>query len=223
MRLLFLPGLAADGDLFAEQLRALGPSFPGSKVLPWIKPNRGERLEAYCERLAATIDAGRPFAFVGFSFGGMVAQEMAKHLRPRPRAIALVCGVRGRHQFTGEFARNELLGRLTPGFAQRLAYRPFAKQFAKRCGLDEQQARRLGDMAARNDPAFFKWSGKACAKWCAEPSVPPEVRVRHIHGELDDVIPDVRSEADVTIVGGHHLITWTHAAEVSAFIRETVA
>lgn len=84
MRLLLLPGLGADRRLFDAQRACTAPI----EVIEWIEPHREESLADYAKRLAATIDTSSPFLLGGASFGGMVALEMARHVRPR--AVVLI-------------------------------------------------------------------------------------------------------------------------------------
>ncbi len=82
--------------------------------------------------------------------------------------------------------------------------------------------RLLIEMARDCDPGFVKWSAWATAHWKGEPQLSggsAKVPIRHIHGERDSIIPDVHREAHETIEGGGHLITWTHAKEVNAFLE----
>ena len=211
-RLFLLPGLAADARLFEPQLEAL----PQASVPPWLAPEAREPLERYAERLARTIPVERPYAIGGFSFGGQVALEMVQHLHPRPACVVLVCGVRGRHQLLPAFHRQQKLGAIVPSAVQRPLLGPYARRFARQNGLDARWTRTLVAMAQANDLDFLKWSAWACARWRGEPAV--DVPVLHIHGERDRVIPDVRNEANETIAEAGHLITWTHADRVAAFI-----
>ena len=211
-RLFLLPGLAADHRLFEPQLEA----FPQASVPAWMDPERNEPLESYAKRFSGTLSTDIPYAIGGFSFGGQVALEMVQHLDPKPACVVLICGVRGRHQLLPSFHRQQKLGAIVPAAIQRPLFVPFAKRFAAQNGLDEHWTRTLSAMANDNDVAFLKWSARACARWLGTP--PVGVPIYHIHGEQDRIIPDVRSEADETIAGAKHLITWTHAQQVNDFI-----
>lgn len=72
-----LSGMAADARLFGPQLAA----FPNLRVQPWIEPLRGESIRAYAARIAKHADPGVPCIIGGASFGGVVALEMAAHVR----------------------------------------------------------------------------------------------------------------------------------------------
>src|SRR4051812_19762115 len=78
-RLILLPGLGADERMFAPQ-RA---TFPRLEVPRWLTPQPRESLPDYARRMAAGIDPSEPLFLGGSSFGGMVALEMARHVRPR--------------------------------------------------------------------------------------------------------------------------------------------
>lgn len=222
LRCAFLPGLAADARLFGPQLAAI----PGAVTLPWIAPVGRETLEDYARRLAESIsNLPERYALAGFSFGGQVALEMAQWLRPAPAGIVLICGVRGPEQFTRAFKWQQAVGGLLPDAVHRRLYAPMARAFARRCRLGPEHAATLLEMAVSNDPAFLRWSAWACNAWRCRPNLTVAGRtipVRHIHGELDDVIPDPRRRADRTIPGAGHLITWTHADEVNRFIADAL-
>lgn len=227
--ILLYPGLAADERLFTPMRQPL----PGLQVPRFITPERGESLENYARRLAPTLaplvpSGHAPWYLGGFSFGSQLAQEMVAHLKASgiraPAGLILICGVRGRHQILPSFVRQQKLGALVPGWIARRIYGPYARHFAKQCGLDAVQTELLVSMARDNDPDFLRWSAKACAQWKGTPRL-NGLPVLHIHGERDQVIPDPRREADVTLPGAGHLITLTHAPAVieamRRFIEET--
>src|SRR4051812_39953876 len=75
--IVLLSGMAADERLFEPQMEA----FRNLRVQPWIDPLPRESIRAYAARLAPLIDPGVPCIVGGASFGGVVALELAQHLR----------------------------------------------------------------------------------------------------------------------------------------------
>ncbi len=253
-----LPGLAADEGLFAP-LREPGRALvPGIDVPRWIEPissdGRPESIESYARRMADALFAHLPvatssgasddtgggtgtdnlergrFTLGGFSFGGMVAMEMAAHLASRygrkADSVVLMCGVRSRLQFTTAFAIQQKLGAAVPGFVQRLIFGPFARSFARRCNLGPAHTQLLVSMAKANDPKFLKWCAGACMHWRAESEgrlAEFGIPIRHIHGARDEIIPPPPAgerQPDVLLPDGGHLITFTHPNEVAAAMRQ---
>jgi pimeloyl-ACP methyl ester carboxylesterase len=229
--LYMLPGLAADARLFEPQKQVM----PQLQTPAWIMPIGRERLETYAKRMAQALQTARESSgqrgryFVGgFSFGGQVALEMVQHLSPKPSGVVLICGVRSRAQILPDFERQQRMAGLVPAFVQRLMYGPYAKHFAKQERLSEEHTALLVGMAKANDPAFLNWSSWACATWEGKPkgvaNEPGEngVVVHHLHGECDSVIPDVRKQATKTLAAAGHLVTFTHAEAVTAWLQHVV-
>lgn len=213
---IFLPGLAADSRLFQPQLEGIR----GFAVPDWLTPEQDESLSHYAARYAAMFNLPRhPYLIGGFSFGGIVAMELVRHLHPKPAGLVLICGVRSRRQFTMKFRAQALASRVVPGGVQRLLYGAYAKRFARSERLSPSHTELLIKMAVSNDPAFVKWSTSVCAAWDGKSEQwvrDFHIPVYHIHGEKDRVIPDVDRCATKVIAGAGHLITLTHAAEVNA-------
>lgn len=221
MPLLLWPGLAADARLFAP----IRERLENVQTPRFMEPSAGESLRDYAQRYAPTLAPQLPhdgrYAVGGFSFGGQLALELAAVLQPRPKGVVLICGVRGTHQILPAFGRQQRLGAAIPGAVARRLYKPVARRFAQRNRLDDASTRLLLDMAQDIDPRFLRWSAAACARWPGPPEL--DLPIRHIHGQLDTIIPDVRHEADRTIAGARHLITLTHPQEVAEFIMASLA
>ena len=74
-----ISGLGADKRVFSKlELGDLNVVH-----LDWIEPLKNETLKSYAMRLAAGIDSSEEFYLLGVSFGGVVAQEIAKILNPK--------------------------------------------------------------------------------------------------------------------------------------------
>lgn len=51
--------------------------------IDWIEPRKNEPIENYAERLSKIIDTSHDFILMGVSFGGLVAVEISKILKPK--------------------------------------------------------------------------------------------------------------------------------------------
>lgn len=79
MNIYLLSGLGADKRVFSRLV------FSANHVIrhiEWISPISNEGLSSYAERLSRQIDEAEPFCLVGISFGGMVAVELNKFVKP---------------------------------------------------------------------------------------------------------------------------------------------
>jgi pimeloyl-ACP methyl ester carboxylesterase len=212
--LILLPGLGADRRQFEPQRAA----FPDLVVPPWILPKRKEKLADYAVRMAETIAPRRPMVLGGSSFGGMVAYEMARHLRPE--AVVLIGSCRSPQ------ALRPMLRRLRPivplvavqmlDLAKPISplglrvFSPFTPEQRALC------AAMFRDM----DSGFMKWACGAVLGWV--PSGPPPVPVFQIHGQKDRIMPGRLADADQLIADGGHLINLTHAEQVNNFIAKAL-
>ncbi len=213
-RLILLPGLGADARLFAPQRSA----FPRLEVPAWLPHEADESLQQYAERMAAAVNPGAPYYLGGASFGGMVALEMVRHLRPPPRAVFLMASGR-----SGQCIAPHL--RYFVRFADFLPQRTFSlgqgltPLFVNKFGrLTPAQRQWFEAMLDGVSPAFVRWGIAAITDWegPGELSVP----VHHIHGGDDELIPVERVQPDVVIPGGGHLLNVTHADEVNGFLEK---
>ena len=73
----FVPGLAANISIF-ENIK-LSEEFYSVHFLEWMIPDAQETLQDYAKRLCEKIKHDN-ITLIGVSFGGVVVQEMAKHI-----------------------------------------------------------------------------------------------------------------------------------------------
>src|SRR5687767_11649214 len=86
-RLYVMSGLACDERLFEKQ-RGLPLDL---RFLPWITPRESEPVGEYAERMCERIDPSEPFLLGGVSFGGMMAMQMMKYVKPRAVVLLSSC------------------------------------------------------------------------------------------------------------------------------------
>ena len=82
-----LPGMTRDDRIFDR----LVPLLPNASVVNWFDPHMDESLASYVRRLAATLTS-TPCFVAGVSFGGIVALEVSRIVRPR--ACFLISSIR---------------------------------------------------------------------------------------------------------------------------------
>lgn len=201
--IIMLSGMAADERLFAPQIAA----FPNLRVQPWIPPLRGESLRAYAARLAPVVDPGRPCLVGGASFGGVVALELATHLPAL--ACVLIGSIRSPAGLPRRWRRLVPLARLGPDVLGILA----AAGALLTTGGTARRLRRL----ARPEAAFVRWAMCAVLHWRSSPAA-RRVRVFHIHGSDDRVLPARLARPGVVVPGGAHALTLFNPTAVNGFL-----
>ena len=208
--LILFSGLGADAQVFLPQKIA----FPNLIVPDWLSPIAGEGFPAYCARLAAAVDAGRPCFVGGASFGGIVSLEVAKHLNVL--GCFLIGSVQGPHQLPRRIRWLRPMAPVVPVIPLSLLQR-FA---ASTIGLCRRGgAKHLAGIASQFSNAnvdVLRWSLQQIWRWN---STNKNVVVRHIHGDRDRVFPLSLVEPDEVVVGGGHVISMTHGAKVNEFLR----
>lgn len=207
--LLLLPGLGADERLFAPQR----PAFPGLEVPPWIEPRPQDRLTDYADRLAERLQPQRPLILGGVSLGGMVAWELARHLRPE--ALVLIASCRTPRSISPVLRFcGALGGRMPTALIQ--GTKPVSVFTAGRLSGGGPHARLCRQMYCDSDPRFVRWASRAVVEW--QPRGAADNPVFQVHGARDRIIPIRGVSADLVVSDGGHLINLTHAEVVNRFI-----
>ena len=79
MDLYFISGLGADKRVFQKLIL---PDIFKIHHIVWTPISEGDSMEMYCKELSRQIDQTKPFILIGLSFGGLVAIQLSKMLRP---------------------------------------------------------------------------------------------------------------------------------------------
>lgn len=212
--LILFSGLAADANVFVPQRIA----FPQLIVPDWPVPASQEPMGTYCERIADKLRSHGPCVIGGASFGGLIAQEVSRHITPR--AILLIGSVRSPADLPRYVRCSRRLRFLVPLIPVRLLQfilAPAASSLARRimphlCGLACQ--------FRGSDPTVFKWSLIRMLEWNSTPVV--NCPVFQIHGDRDFVLPSRLTHPDHLVHGGGHVISLTHPKEVNNYIRNVL-
>ncbi len=142
--LLLLPGLLNDAELWRDQIAGL------SDIADCHVPDltRGETLEALAE--GALADAPPLFSVAGFSFGGYVAQEIARQAPERIERLALLdTSIRPDTPERAAFRRGLTEAAQLPGKFQGITDRMLAAYVDRSRLSDEDLTRRIKAMTMR--------------------------------------------------------------------------
>ena len=223
-RLILLPGLGSTSTVFDHQRKAFGDRLETPDFIPH---EHGESVAAYAQRWAKQLSKpndNRPLFIGGLSFGGMLAQEMAMHLAPKPRAVLLISTTREADRVSGLMQLAELLGRAVPVGAVNKALKTLNLVFAMRDGLDDDDKGRLMQAGLDVDAGVAKWAGSAAVGWPGFKPPSDYPPVYQIHSKKDWVIkaPDESTPNVELVDGGSHLLPMTHRKTVNRFLFEHV-
>lgn len=211
--LILFSGLSADHQVLALQKLA----WPQLVVPKWLVPEPNESLSDYCRRFAMQLDPQQPVVLGGVSFGGIVALEMARHVRPE--CVVLIGSVRTPDELPWRIRMFRPFRHLVHWIPIRLLQwlAVWAAKGTVRIQTVGEVARQFRDA----DPRVMRWSLWAILSWRKPPEVPSPVY--QIHGARDFVFPVSLTHPDRVVPTGGHLICITHAEEVNEFLGECLA
>jgi hypothetical protein len=210
MKIYVVSGLGADFKVL-ERLE-----FPENCQLifiDWLIPEKNEAFHSYVERMAEKVEDSEPFCLLGYSFGGIMVQEINK-LKPAQKVVIMgsIKSDKEKSKFirTGEITK---LPRILPVgmFNDKAAnvYSVVRKLF------DPKNPKILQYFKVR-DPYYLKWSVEKVSEWKFE-EVPEVIQIL---GDKDIVFPIKYSKPDYVIKGGTHLFPATKYKEVSKILKE---
>ena len=204
-----IPGLGVDHRVFCK----LDLEGHDARYIHWKVPKPHEKLEDFAMRLAEQIDTSRPFALIGFSFGGMCATEIAKVLKPEK--LILISSAKNE----SELPWNIKLMRYIPAhrYAPESWYRRMAWMLKWFYGIrGKEQAMLFHQMIHSMPKGYRRWASNCIINWRNG----EKVNTLHIHGDREVVIPYRNIKNAVLIKGGTHFMLLNRAKEISRIINE---
>jgi len=208
MKIYGIGGLGVDERVFSE----LSLNFKIT-VLPWIKPDTGESLSEYAKRFSERIDQSVPFIIVGISFGGMLAIELSKLLKPEQ--VILISSATQREEIPLIFRLIVRAGVLKqmPSFLMKPP--PFVANWF--FGVKEEKYKSvLQQIISETNTDFLRWALAEIGKWDNQHQ--PKSLSR-IHGTADRLLKCYDSDA-INIKKGGHFMIMDKAGEVSDILNQ---
>lgn len=192
-----MPGLAASSSIF-ERIE-LDDSVFEMCLLEWEIPLPKESLSEYALRITKKITHPNP-VLIGVSFGGILVQEMARHINARK--IIIISSVRSNL----EFPKRMKIGKTTKAYklipmqlllnVEKLAKFSFGEKINKRIKLYEK-------FLSVRDLHYLQWAVESVILWDRNQI---DEKVIHIHGDQDDVFPIKYIKSCIIVKGGTHVM-----------------
>lgn len=192
-----MPGMAANPSIF-EGIQLPSGDFE-MHYLKWEVPEKGESLSEYAWRMTRNIHKENP-VLVGVSFGGILVQEMARHIHVQQ--VIIISSVKSKNELPKRmvFAKYTKVHKLLPtglvNNIELLAKYAFGETVTRRLELYEKY------LSVR-DKYYLDWAIDNIVNWKQEEPAPGLI---HIHGDKDAVFP-IQYIKDCTVVsGGTHVM-----------------
>ncbi|EAQ38334.2 alpha/beta fold hydrolase [Dokdonia genika] len=197
-----MPGMAANPSIF-ENISLPSASYT-THLLEWQLPEPGESLSQYALRMTQFIKHD-DIVLLGVSFGGVLVQEMAKHIKVRK--LILVSTVKSKYELPRrmKLSRKLKLYKALPASliedVDKLAKYAFGETIKNRVDLYQKYL-------SMNDRRYMKWAVKEMVCWDQET---PTENAIHIHGTADKVFPVKYIDNCIEVQDGTHIMVITRA------------
>ncbi len=198
-----LPGMTAQYPVFSRLVPMLANP---TVVVSYPVPQPSESLASYAARLAGALSPDSYLA--GTSFGGMVALEAARHLRPR--GCIIISSVRCPAQLPPWFRVFRPIGGRTCSRLLRVVGDTVRTVPSP---LRTRSTMRLTKLAGSTGH-WHRWATSAVLSWQQQRDN-SDTPVLHIHGDADRTFPIRYVSPDIVVLGGGHVLPITHPHEVA--------
>ena len=212
MKVYGIGGLGVDKRVFSE----LTLDFE-LICLEWIEARPKETMQAYAHRFATQIDSTHPFSIIGISFGGMMAIELNKILKPQH--LILISSASSKYDIPWLY---RMLGKvglfsLVPDFMMK----PPALLANFFFGVSEPKYKKLlKEILADTDHDFLRWASHQIARW---DHTKVSANMSRIHGSADRLLGFSDKEEISIVPKAGHFMVMNRAREISDFLNREIA
>ena len=213
MTIYFISGLGADESIFQFL------DLPGLKkvFIKWIPPKINEELSSYAERLTAQIDLTQEVILAGISFGGIVAQEIAKIITFKK--LIIISSVKSNREFNWQLSF----------VAFTRIHKLFPVRFLKWSNLitadyyfgttSAKESKLLHQIIQDTDDVFMVWAINCIMTW---KNVNIAEDIIHIHGTSDKIFSIRPIKSCIKITDGGHFMIVNKSEEISTIIMSSI-
>lgn len=202
-----LPGMAVDFPVFARLL----PLLPNAFMVDFPVPYQRESLISYARRMASLLPAQSFVA--GVSFGGIVALEISRILRPL--GCILISSIQHPKEFPPWIRACRVIGGRTCSQAMSI-FGEVARYIPK--SMRTPSTLRAVPLAGPSGH-WHRWATAAVLDW-NPPSDFDACPLFRIHGGADTTFPARYTHPNVCIPDGLHALPVSHPLETAAAMIE---
>ncbi|KMQ69334.1 hypothetical protein ACM39_04410 [Chryseobacterium sp. FH2] len=210
MKIYIVSGLGADFKVL-ERLKF--PEKYEIVFIDWLIPEQNEEFSSYVSRMASKINGNESFCLLGYSFGGIMVQEINK-IKPAEKVVIL-----GSIKSDKEKSKLIRAGEITkiPKFLPVTFFNDKTTRVygVVRKMFDTQNPKVLQYFRVK-DPYYLKWSIEKISEWKFDENP----NVIQVLGDRDIVFPIKNSKPDFIVKGGTHLFPATKYNEVSKILGD---
>lgn len=210
MKLYVISGLGADFKVL-EKI-----NFPDNLevvFLDWLIPENKEDLHHYVERMADRVDDSEPFALLGYSFGGLIVQEIDK-IKSAEKVV--IMGSIKSDKEKSRFIKFGEISRITKYLPQSMFNVKSAAIYSVARNIVDPKNPKLMEYFTVRDQYYLKWGIEKVSDWKFEENP----KVIQILGSKDIVFPVKYSKPDYIVQNGTHLFPATKPKQVSKILNE---
>jgi hypothetical protein len=202
------PGLGADKRIFN------GYNFGDNNVyyINWVSSGGCNTLHEYSQKLLSQISAKENLVFIGVSFGGMCAVEIAKNLKPEK--LILISSAKNSKEIPRYFRCLKYfpLYRIIPEWFYINGSILIKYVFGK---MGKADTSLLVKMLRGNPPGYVKSAVRYIIEWN---NTGTQENLTHIHGKKDNVLPFKLIKYPIVIDEGNHFMILNKKAEIEKII-----
>ncbi len=200
-----LPGMTPQYPVYSKML----PLLPTARVVPFIDPEPNETLTSYAQRMASQF--AEPCFIGGVSFGGILAQEIARLIQPA--GCIVIASIQKPSQLPPWLRFWRLFGgrhasRILNAVGNSANYFPNP--------IRTSSTARLTELSGESGE-WHRWATSAVLDWA--PNGPLESQILHVHGDADATFPVRYTEPDTVIRHGRHALPMSHPTETANAIK----
>lgn len=208
----FMPGLGANSEIF-DHLNLPAEKFE-LHYLEWLIPEPvDEGLEHYAKRLIKDIKHPNP-VLVGVSFGGIIVQEISKHIHTHK--VIIISSIKHLNEIPRRFKIIKATNIYKFFPAKKIAETGdfpvirFNRTIRKRIELYNKYLK-------VRDENYLKWSIHNVLSWRCDLD---KDNIIHIHGNKDEIFPIKNIKNCIVVEGGTHVMILNKAKKISSILED---